>query len=299
MVKDVDVRLLVTFEAVLVHGSITAAAHALGYVPSAVSQQIARLEHQLGVTLLHRSRTGSVPTAHGRAVRQAATTVLSGVAEFDHAIGALVAKPELRIGVFASAAAELLPQALLDLRRRDPQLAVRLVQTEPPQGRRALLAGAIDMLLAHRYQHEPVANDEGTSTTLIGTEPMHLCSAAPGRSLREALDHDWVAGTPGSPDRTMISHYCAEWDIRPHIAAETDDYHVAAQLISADLVVGFLPALLLTGSHAGLQVIATPEQLTRDIVATCRNSFTHPSSADLTHRLATALDERLTADPRM
>ncbi|MER7538761.1 LysR family transcriptional regulator [Streptomyces sp. NPDC097704] len=75
--NSLDPRLLRTLLAVMRHGSMSAAAAALGYVPSAVSQHIARLEQQVGTELLSRRPGGGVtPTAAGRALADSAARVL-------------------------------------------------------------------------------------------------------------------------------------------------------------------------------------------------------------------------------
>ena len=65
-----DIKPLLVFAAVLEHGSMNAAANALGMTPSAVSQHVSRLEAQHGVKLLHRSTRRLTPTDAGQALAQ-------------------------------------------------------------------------------------------------------------------------------------------------------------------------------------------------------------------------------------
>ena len=60
-----DIKPLLVFAAVLEHGSMNAAAAALGMTPSAVSQHVGRLERQYGVKLLNRSTRRMAPTEAG------------------------------------------------------------------------------------------------------------------------------------------------------------------------------------------------------------------------------------------
>ena len=62
----IDLVSLDALRAVGTHGSVVAAADALGFTPSAVSQQIKRLERQTGVPLLERVGRGVMLTGHGR-----------------------------------------------------------------------------------------------------------------------------------------------------------------------------------------------------------------------------------------
>src|SRR5690349_8918240 len=61
-----DLGSLRSLAAVHTHGSVVAAAQALGYTPSAVSQQIKRLERQAGVALLERVGRGVILSGPGR-----------------------------------------------------------------------------------------------------------------------------------------------------------------------------------------------------------------------------------------
>ena len=72
-----DIKPLLVFAAVLEHGSMNAAAAALGMTPSAVSQHVGRLERQYGVKLLNRSTRRMAPTEAGRALAASCTRLLA------------------------------------------------------------------------------------------------------------------------------------------------------------------------------------------------------------------------------
>ena len=74
-----DLRPLLAFAAVLEHGSMNAAAQALGMSPSAVSQHISRLEKLHGVKLLHRSTRHLAPTDAGSALGEHCRRLLASV----------------------------------------------------------------------------------------------------------------------------------------------------------------------------------------------------------------------------
>src|ERR1700712_549987 len=73
----IDLVALDALRAVDAHGSVVAAAEALGYTPSAVSQQVKRLERQTGVVLLERVGRGVMLTGHGRHLVEAGSRLLS------------------------------------------------------------------------------------------------------------------------------------------------------------------------------------------------------------------------------
>src|ERR1700734_4274126 len=77
----IDLVALDSLRAVGAHGSVTAAADALGFTPSAVSQQVKRLEKQTGVPLLERVGRGVMLTRHGRHLVEQGTRLLSDLEE--------------------------------------------------------------------------------------------------------------------------------------------------------------------------------------------------------------------------
>ena len=72
----IDLAALLALRAVDVHGSVVAAADSLGFTPSAVSQQVKRLERQTGVPLLERVGRGVMPTRQGRHLIDAGARLL-------------------------------------------------------------------------------------------------------------------------------------------------------------------------------------------------------------------------------
>src|SRR5258708_33619224 len=77
----IDLVSLDALRAVGTHGSVVAAANALGFTPSAVSQQIKRLERQTGVPLLERVGRGVMLTRHGRHLVEQGTRLLADLEE--------------------------------------------------------------------------------------------------------------------------------------------------------------------------------------------------------------------------
>src|SRR3954468_22257172 len=95
-----DLHLLRVFREVALRGSFSAAAGALAYTQPAVSQQIARLERQLGVRLIHREPKGLRLTQAGDVVLRHTERLLSQIAEADAELDDLRAgiRGQVRIG---------------------------------------------------------------------------------------------------------------------------------------------------------------------------------------------------------
>ena len=111
---------------VVARGSFSAAAEALSYTQSAVSQSIARLEAETGAKLVVRDRRGIRPTAAGATLVDHAEAIFAQVqaaeAELDAVLG--VRAGRLRVASFPSAGATLMPLAVARFRQTHPDVAL-------------------------------------------------------------------------------------------------------------------------------------------------------------------------------
>lgn len=290
--RQVDHRLLATLLAVLRHGSITGAATALGYVPSAVSQQIARLERQVGMELLCRRPGGAVtPTAAGRALADGAAHVLAAAADFQQLVGTVASAgaADIRVCAYPSAACELLPAALARIRKRRSDVTVRLLEMEPADGQRLLRAGEVDLLVAYRYLPEDPPSADDLRIVRLGWEPLRLTAAAGGpvTDFADALRADWVAGHPGMPDRRLLQRWSHEVSLVPNVRYEADDYHTVLALIAHGLAIGYVPASVLDGWRdverpiAAVSDVPAGRLTRREVLAVTRPRYRHPAADEL------------------
>jgi DNA-binding transcriptional LysR family regulator len=100
-----DARRLPTFREVARRGSFAAAAEALCFTPSAVSQQMAALEREVGATLFERTHSGVRLTDAGARLLAHADALLDRLAqaEADLVTGAQRRRPPLRLHPLAGA----------------------------------------------------------------------------------------------------------------------------------------------------------------------------------------------------
>lgn len=288
-----DLRLLASFAAVVEYGSMTAAAEALGYVPSAVSQHISALEKSLSMELLVR-RPGSrlVLTSAGRSLAVATDVLFAATAEFRDVAqrigGSEVA--DLRIGAYGTAASHLLPETLRALTVTETGPGWHLTELETVAGLPLVRSGEIDVLIAHRYLPEdPPQASDGLVVTPLGREPMILMARRQTSgpiSLAECAGGDWVAGTLRDADRRLLRRWASEFDLNPRVRYETSDCHLQLALISSGLAVGLIPATLVAPADPNLSVeaVALPSGVTspsRDIFAVTRTRYGPPVIDDL------------------
>src|SRR3954452_10059789 len=148
-----DLRRLSLLHELEERGTIAAVADALRFTPSAVSQQIAVLERETGVTLIERSGRsvrltdpGLVLAGHGRALLDRAA-----LAEADLAAATGEVAGRGRIAAFQSVAMAIAIPAMEALRRTAPRLRCELVEAEPEQALPALRQAEVDLVLGDEW----------------------------------------------------------------------------------------------------------------------------------------------------
>lgn len=135
MTKNIGWELYRSFLAVLTHGSLSAAARALGITQPTVGRHVAELEASFKQTLFTRSRTGLMPTEAALTLRSFAEAMHSNAAALERAMAGQgqTTGGTVRITASEVIAVEVLPPALARLRQAHPQLTVELVATNRVQ----------------------------------------------------------------------------------------------------------------------------------------------------------------------
>ncbi|MEU2302545.1 LysR family transcriptional regulator [Streptomyces antibioticus] len=247
-----DLQRLRALHAVSVHGTVGAAAAALGYTPSAVSQQIAKLERETRTVLLEREGRGVRLTAEALQLVDTAEQLLSIVERAETALEERRGVPagRLTVAAFASAARGLMPAVLADLARRHPALDARLTEVDPHLSVGLVARGALDLAVAHDWDIAPLPVPPGVEQAVIGADPCTLLvpEAHPfaGRASvrREELGGErWVCQPPG--------RVCHDWLVRtlraaghePDIVHQADENPTLVALVAAGLGIGLIPRL--------------------------------------------------------
>src|ERR687892_1682160 len=157
-------------------GTIAAVADALQFTPSAVSQQLAMLERETGVTLLERAGRGVRLTDPALVLVEHANALLERVAlaEADLAAATGTITGRGRIAGFQSVALRLALPAMQALAREAPQLRCEFVEAEPEQALPALALGDVDVVLGDEWEHQPMRLPEGVLREDLFPDPVHL-----------------------------------------------------------------------------------------------------------------------------
>ncbi len=253
-----DLRQLQTLVAVADHRTFSAAAKALFTVQSNVSAHIAKLEHELGVTLVDRGRStlteeGRVAVARARRVQAELDALRNDLAS----LGARVAGTT-RLGIIPTTARWLLPRLLPQLRARHP--LVRLVVTSSTSSTLLvqLQSGALDAAVTAL----PIDDPEMAITPLFVEDlvlvaPVHHPLAERAEvTLAELAQHPLLLQAPGTSLRDELDHAAVRAGVRLRAAAEIDGVRLLASLAVDGHGAAIVPATTLPRS--GSQAVIVP-----------------------------------------
>ena len=247
-----NVARLKVLDEVARRGSISAAASALDYTQSAISQQIAALEQETGMTLLQRHPRGVSLTAAGQTLVGHAEGILARLESAEAALGAIAGLRggRLRMASFPTAGATLMPLAIATFRARHPDVELTLAEGEPEQVAPRLRAGEIDLALLFEFGSSAGA-DELTRVELL-EDPLYLAlprehALAQKRRLRleDLRGEAWVQTSSSSPCARHVVRSCHAAGFEPNVAFESDDYQTVQGLVAAGVGVALIPELAL------------------------------------------------------
>ncbi|MDT7801819.1 MAG: hypothetical protein QOI78_5252, partial [Actinomycetota bacterium] len=237
-----DLRHLVTLDAVAAEGTFGRAADRLGYTQSAVSQQIAALERSVGGAVFDRpggpkavrlTPLGEVVLAHGRDLLARAAATADAVERFKAGAG------RVDIGTFQSVTNVLLPALVRRLRDEHPAADVRLFEEETDQPR----IGELDLLFFDGRVGGAVEQ------TRVLVDPYVLVARrgefAPGPVPLPALHGVAMVAQPPICDQARVERVYAEAGVAPLIVFRTADNQGVLSMVRAGLGVAVLPLLAL------------------------------------------------------
>ncbi|MER5804823.1 LysR family transcriptional regulator [Streptomyces sp. RLB3-17] len=241
-----------TLDALARHGSVSGAAEGLHVTTSAVSQQMSKLEREVGQQLLAKNGRGVRLTDAGRLLAEHAARILSQVelaqADLEAQRGQVVG--ELRLSAFPTAARGLFPTALAALRADHPGLRVRSSELEPEAGVAGVIRGDLDLAVVLDWYNKPMPLPDGLVKAPILDDPADVAMPVGHRladraevDLGDFADDEWITWGEGE--------FCHEWlmftlrsrGVEPHIGHRAAETHTQLGLVAAGLGVCIAPLL--------------------------------------------------------
>lgn len=256
----IDLRRLRVLREVHVRGTLHAAAQALGYTPSAISQQLSALERETGAPLLERVGRNVRLTEAGQVLVRHADALLDGVDAAAAEVAAVTAgrlAGVVRVAAFQSAFLRIVAPTIRALGERHPAIRVEATEAEVEQAVPGLRLHQLDVLVGDEYEAQPrvihpefqreVALRERINIVLPVDHPQ---ASAKRIRLASLTDLAWAACQPGTGHHEMHLRACRQiGGFEPDIRYTSDDFLILLEMVRTtgagallpDLVVGFEP----------------------------------------------------------
>jgi DNA-binding transcriptional LysR family regulator len=271
-----NVARLRVLKEVAYRGSISAAAEALSYTQSAVSQQIATLEAETGMALLERHHRGVTLTAAGQTLVGHAEGILARLDAAEASLAAIAGLRggRLRMASFPTAGATLMPLAIATFRASYPDVELTLAEGEPEEIIPRLRAADLDLALLFEFAGESTLDGDLTRVELL-SDPMYLAlprehplAAQEQIRLADLAEDAWVQTSRASPCARHVVRSCHSAGFEPNVSFESDDYQTVQGLVAAGVGVALIPELALSVVREDIVIRAlSPTPPVRSVIA--------------------------------
>ena len=279
----IDVGALRALRSVAALGTLARAADELGFTASAVSQQIKRLERQVGVPVLAPACCGVVLTPAGQAIVDSAPEVFQAL---ERCAGAAQSVSEgaprgiLRVAAFSTAIRGLLAPAIPRLLTRCPGLRVHITEQDPGPALHSVDAGRADLALVHDADGLPAPRPASLTQrhmhTDVGDIVMNRAHPLARLDLplaaADLAAHAWVTSPPGSVCHQWFRRLFADVPEDPDVRHLVDDFATQLSLVASGSVIALIPRLARPPLGEGLVSRPLRRQPKRGVYAAWRRS---------------------------
>lgn len=273
------------FNAVAKLGSIRKAADRLHVAPSAVSRQIAQLEHELDAVLFERSKSGVRLTAAGEVLARQSHRVFRDIDRARSGIDDLrgLRRGEVSLWVIEGFVRGLLPNILADFQRRHPAVAFKVQTASTDRIIEALLEDEADIGIT--FNASPRAEIE-----MIAEFPEPIsCLIAPSHKYadRKTLSLDDICKEPlALPDhsfglRQSFERTIAKHELSPRVLVTTNSLELTNTMAATGQFIAFKPALAVITELRSGELRAIP--VTDLELASARSSISVHRDRPLSH----------------
>jgi len=304
-----DTNRMFTLREVAAQGSITAAAEALGYTTSAISQQIAKLEKEAAQPLLERHARGVVLTEAGRAVVRHAERILVELQAADAELAEIrgLRAGVLAIGTFPTAGSSLLPLVVKEFKTRHPGVDLTVLSGRFSRLVDALRRRETELSLLWDYEWNRI--DDPTLTyhhlmndpTMLLVSEHHRLADRESISIGELRDEAWVVRADDHPVAQTLEKLCQQGGFTPRTSVFAHDYGEVQAMVAVELGVAIAPRLAVLNPRPDVRSIklATRPPQRRILIAHLTERRLSPAaheaiavSAAAARRLEEGFDER-------
>jgi DNA-binding transcriptional LysR family regulator len=241
-----DPHRLRVFRSVVASGSVQAAADYLGLTSSAVSQHLAALQRETGLTLFERAGRGIVPTEAALELDAQSDEAMSQWGRLEQVVSDLRdgRSGRLTIGYFASAGSVWMPALVRRLTREFPDLVLELVLNEVEQRG---FTPDIDLVIDPPDAPVPAGHhrSELLEDPFVAVVPRdHPLADAGEVALTDLRGERWVSNDhPHSIGHRLLVAACSSAGLRPRFSVQAQDHHTAIAFVAAGVGISVMPGL--------------------------------------------------------
>ena len=266
-------------------GSVAAAGRLLHVTPSGVSQQLAKLEREVGARLLEPSGRGVSLTPAGELLARRGAELLARAAEVAAEVGSMrdeVVGP-IRFGAFVAASRVVLPSVVAALLARYP-VEVSVAEAETEVTLESLARRRIDVGVVDSWESAPVFIPVGMEARLIHRDTagvalheQHPFAQRATVPLRELAGTPWVAWGSGTAFRDWLVKTLREQGFEPRVDFEASDISTHLAFVAAGLAAALVPHLAVDDLPTGVTLRPADPPLRRDIYVVWRADNAGPA----------------------
>lgn len=248
----IDIGTLRALTAIEQHGSVIAASEVLGFSPSAVSQQVKKLEKQTGFAVLERRGRGVLLTERGLTLAAYGRRILAELEELQSTLLADPAKPtgHLRVVSFSTACRGLVGPMLGKLAASGSELDVSVLAEDPREAVARVANGEADLGVVHNWNSVPLVIPEHMSLEWLCEDIadllVHQSHPLAGRKAVEPadlVDERWISTPHGAICNEALLRIFADLGRVPDIRVYDPDFATHLALVEQAAVVALVPRL--------------------------------------------------------
>jgi LysR family hydrogen peroxide-inducible transcriptional activator len=276
-----DVRQLSALVAIADHGTFSAAARALFTVQSNISGHVAKMERELGVTLVDRAHGGL--TDEGRRVVERARRILHEIEDIAADMASVDAEPsgDARFGVIGTTARWLMPQLMTEISRSLPLVHPIVHEGSTSTLIPAVLSGELNAAIIHLPVDDPelIIEPLFAEDLVLLAHTNHPLAGRSTMSITELDDVPLLLPPKGTALRRVLDRSATTANITLKAQAEIDGVRLLASLAFEDYGPTIVPATAVPRWVKGDFVRISVPELPRRVVAIARRRRPSPSAA--------------------
>ncbi|GAB5077126.1 LysR substrate-binding domain-containing protein [Arthrobacter sp. AD-310] len=245
-------------------GSITAAADKHVYSPSGVSQQLRRLEAEVGQPLLQRQARGMVPTDAGHVLTAHARRILRqmAAAEADLAEIAGLNRGSLTMGTFPTLGGSFLPLVISKFKAQYPAIDLHVRSSRFNDLIEMLENGQVGMSLLWDYEWNRISPENFALTTVFEDATALIVGKDHRFARRKQVDmadlagEEWIVREEEHPVVEVLHRSAQAAGFSPRISFHANDYQEAQAMVSVGLGVALAPRTAVVNKHPGVSIVS-------------------------------------------